>query len=108
MVYMKRESAEQERSYTTTSHVDPLHRLHPPPRAAWMVVRADGSWVGTIGSRSMQHKTLQDTWAALAADRPHLVQYPLIGRPPEPGPLRRHPGSVHRRPHPSPAQRTRG
>lgn len=55
----------------------------PRHAAAKMVVRADGSWVGTIGGGSMEHKAIQDAMAALAAGRPRLAQYPLIGKTPE-------------------------
>ncbi|HBY96803.1 MAG TPA: hypothetical protein DEP84_23125 [Chloroflexi bacterium] len=55
----------------------------PRHAAAKMAVRADGSWVGTIGGGSMEYKAIQDALAALSAGTPRLVQYPLIGRTPE-------------------------
>lgn len=55
----------------------------PRHAAAKMVVRADGSWVGTIGGGSMEHRAIQDASAALRVRRSHLVQYSLIGKTPE-------------------------
>lgn len=55
----------------------------PRHAAAKMVVRADGSFVGTIGGGSMEHKAIQDALAALAAGEPKLIKYPLIGKTPD-------------------------
>jgi len=55
----------------------------PRHAAAKMVVRADGSFVGTIGGGSMEYKAVQDALAALAAGKSCLVKYPLIGKTPQ-------------------------
>lgn len=52
----------------------------PRHAAAKMVVRADGSFVGTIGGGSMEHKAVQDALAALATGEPCLMTYSLIGK----------------------------
>lgn len=52
----------------------------PRHAAAKMLVRADGSFVGTIGGGSMEQKAIQDAQAALAIGTPGLVKYPLIGK----------------------------
>lgn len=52
----------------------------PRHAAAKMVVRADGSFVGTIGGGSMEHKAIRDAVAALTAGESTLVKYPLIGK----------------------------
>lgn len=52
----------------------------PRHAAAKMVVRPDGTWQGTIGGGTMEHKAIQDAVEALTANRPQLVEYPLIGR----------------------------
>jgi xanthine dehydrogenase accessory factor len=55
----------------------------PRHAAAKMVVRADGSFVGTIGGGSMEHQAVRDALAALAAWEPRTVEYPLIGKTPQ-------------------------
>jgi xanthine dehydrogenase accessory factor len=55
----------------------------PRHAAAKMVVRADGSFVGTIGGGSMEHKAIQDALAALAGGEPDLIKYPLVGKTPQ-------------------------
>ena len=52
----------------------------PRHAAAKMVVRADGSFAGTIGGGSMEYKAVQDALAALSTGKPRLVKYPLIGK----------------------------
>ena len=55
----------------------------PRHAAAKMVVRADGSFVGTIGGGSMEHQAIQDAVAALVVREPRMVEYPLIGKTPQ-------------------------
>ena len=55
----------------------------PRHAAAKMVVHTDGSFVGTIGGGSMEHKAIQDALAVLAAGEPRLMKYPLIGKTPQ-------------------------
>jgi len=52
----------------------------PRHAAAKMMVRADGSCVGTIGGGSMEHQAIRDAQAALAAGKPGLARYSLIGK----------------------------
>lgn len=52
----------------------------PRHAAAKMVVRADGSFVGTIGGGSMEKKAIQDAQAAMSTRQPRLAKYPLIGK----------------------------
>lgn len=52
----------------------------PRHAAAKMAVRADGSFVGTIGGGSMEQKAIQDAQAALATREHRLIKYPLIGK----------------------------
>jgi xanthine dehydrogenase accessory factor len=54
----------------------------PRHAAAKMVIQPDGSFVGTIGGGSMEHKAIQDALATLASGEPALVEYPLIGKTP--------------------------
>ncbi|MFQ5855384.1 MAG: XdhC family protein [Anaerolineae bacterium] len=51
--------------------------------AAKMVVRADGSFVGTIGGGSMEHKAIRDAQSALASGMSCLAMYPLVGKTPD-------------------------
>lgn len=55
----------------------------PRHAAAKMVVRADGSCVGTIGGGSMEHQAIRDAQAALSTGNPRLTKYPLIGKTPD-------------------------
>ena len=55
----------------------------PRHAAAKMVVRADGSCVGTIGGGSMEHQAIRDAQAALATGKPGLARYSLIGKTPD-------------------------
>lgn len=52
----------------------------PRHAAAKMAVCADGTFVGTIGGGSMEHKAIQDAQEALAAGEQHRIKYPLNGR----------------------------
>ena len=52
----------------------------PRHAAAKMMVRADGSFVGTIGGGTMEKKAIQDAQMALATGQPCLRQYHLIGK----------------------------
>ena len=52
----------------------------PRHAAAKMAVRADGSFVGTIGGGSMERKAIQDAMSAMAEGLPRLIEYPLIGK----------------------------
>lgn len=52
----------------------------PRHAAAKMMVRADGSFVGTIGGGTMEQKAIRDAQAALAAGESGLAKYPLIGK----------------------------
>jgi xanthine dehydrogenase accessory factor len=55
----------------------------PRHAAAKMMVRADGSFVGTIGGGTMEKKAIQDAQAALATGQPCLRQYHLTGKTPQ-------------------------
>lgn len=55
----------------------------PRHAAAKMVVRADGSYAGTIGGGSMEHKAIRDAQAALATGESQLIKYPLVGKTPD-------------------------
>jgi len=55
----------------------------PRHAAAKMVVRADGSFVGTIGGGSMEHKAIRDAVAALTTGEPGRIEYPLVGKTPQ-------------------------
>lgn len=52
----------------------------PRHAAAKMVVRGDGSCVGTIGGGSMEHQAIRDAQAALVTGKPSLARYSLIGK----------------------------
>lgn len=73
------------RSGQSVALVTVIRSMGSTPRhaAAKMVVRTDGSFVGTIGGGSMEHKAIQDALAALATGKPNLIQYPLIGKTPQ-------------------------
>lgn len=47
-----------------------------------MLVRADGTFVGSIGGGTMELQAIQDARDALAAGQPRLVDYNLTGKVP--------------------------
>ncbi len=47
-----------------------------------MMVRADGSFVGSIGGGTMELQAIQDALQALADKHPRLVDYNLTGKAP--------------------------
>ncbi len=54
----------------------------PRHQPANMLVRADGSCVGSIGGGTMELQAIQDARAALAARKSRLVEYHLTGKAP--------------------------
>jgi xanthine dehydrogenase accessory factor len=52
----------------------------PRHAAAKMMVRADGSFIGTIGGGTMEKKAIQEAQAALATGQSLLSQYHLSGK----------------------------
>jgi xanthine dehydrogenase accessory factor len=69
----------------TIALVTVLRSMGSTPRhaAAKMVVQADGSFVGTIGGGSMEHKAIRDAQTAIARRETCLIKYPLIGKTPQ-------------------------
>lgn len=69
----------------TVALVTVIRSMGSTPRhaAAKMVVQTDGSFVGTIGGGSMEHKAIRDAQTAIAMGEPRLVKYPLIGKTPQ-------------------------
>ena len=47
-----------------------------------MMVRADGTFVGTIGGGTMELQATQDARTAIADKKPRLVDYNLTGKAP--------------------------
>jgi len=47
-----------------------------------MLVRADGSFLGTIGGGTMERQAIRDAHAAIADRKPRLVDYNLNDRTP--------------------------
>ncbi len=47
-----------------------------------MMVRADGTFVGSIGGGTMELKAVEDARAAIAAKQPRLFDYNLTGKTP--------------------------
>ena len=54
----------------------------PRHSASNMLVRADGSFLGTIGGGTMELQAIQDARAAIADKKPRLVDYNLNDRTP--------------------------
>ncbi len=54
----------------------------PRHSASNMMVRADGSFLGTIGGGTMELQAIQDARVAIAEKRPRLVDYNLTGKTP--------------------------
>lgn len=54
----------------------------PRHSASNMLVRADGSFLGTIGGGTMEWRAIQDARAALNEKKPRLVDYNLTGKAP--------------------------
>lgn len=52
----------------------------PRHSASNMLVRSDGSFLGTIGGGTMELQAIQDARAAIAAKKPRLVDYNLNDR----------------------------
>ncbi|HEX9922085.1 MAG TPA: XdhC family protein, partial [Anaerolineae bacterium] len=70
------------RSEPPVSLVTVTRSIGSTPRhaAAKMVVRADGSFVGTIGGGTMEKKAIQDAQTAMTEHLSRLAKYPLIGK----------------------------
>jgi xanthine dehydrogenase accessory factor len=49
----------------------------PRPLSSNMLVRADGTCVGSIGGGTMELQAIQDARAAMSAGQPSLVEYNL-------------------------------
>ena len=54
----------------------------PRHAASNMLVRADGSFLGTIGGGTMELQAIQDARGAIADKKPRLVDYNLNDRTP--------------------------
>ena len=52
----------------------------PRHSASNMIVRADGSFLGTIGGGTMELQAIQDARTAIAEKKPRLVDYNLNDR----------------------------
>ena len=55
----------------------------PRHQSTNMLVRADGTCVGTIGGGTMELQAIRDARAAMAAGQPRLVEYNLNGNVPD-------------------------
>ena len=54
----------------------------PRHQSSNMLVRADGTFVGSIGGGTLELQAIQDARAAIYAGQPSLVEYNLTGKVP--------------------------
>jgi xanthine dehydrogenase accessory factor len=54
----------------------------PRHQSSNMLVRADGTFVGSIGGGTMELQAIQDAREAISAGQPSLVEYNLTGKVP--------------------------